>query len=339
MPGWIRGFACRDGSYIKGAGAMTVGSLDSAIPDLAEQIEAEVEVGAAAKGFGSDDIKPATFLERASSNRSLVVAVVILVFMVLVAVFAPLVAPYDPYVQDLANRMKPPVFFQGGTWEHILGTDGLGRDYLSRIIYGARISLLVGFMAAIVSCVIGVGLGVSAGYFGGRVDMVITFLLMVRLSLPVLLVVLATVSLVGGSITVVVLALGCLIWDRFAVVARSATQQVRSADYVRAARALGCSQWQLLRTDIVPNILGSIIVVATFEIAHAILLEASLSFLGLGVKPPFPSWGLMIAEAREYLFFQPWLIALPGTALFALCLAINLLGDGLRDLAAGQGRT
>ena len=186
--------------------------------------------------------------------------------------------------------------------------------------------------------VIGVSLGVAAGYFGGRVDMAVSFLLMIRLTLPVLLVLLATAAVVRGSVTGVVLIMGCLLWDQFAVIARSTTQQIRAADYVRSARALGCSQWQIIRADIVPNILNPIIVVITFEIASAILLESSLSFLGLGVQPPFASWGLMIAEAKNSLFFQPWLIAFPGAALFVLCLAINLFGDGLRDLAGGQGR-
>jgi len=291
-----------------------------------------------ADGFGLDYVKPATFLERAAQSRAFVAATVVLALIVAIAVFAPLVAPHDPYQQDLSRRMVPMVFHDGGTWEHILGTDGLGRDYLSRIIYGSRISLMIGAFAAALSCVIGVSLGVAAGYFGGRVDMAVSFLLMIRLSLPVLLVVLATAAFIGGSIKAVIIIMGCLLWDQFAVVSRSATQQIRSADYVRAAHALGCSQWQVIRADILPNILNPVIVVATFEIANAILLEASLSFLGLGVRPPFPSWGLMIAEAREYLFFQPSLIAFPGAALFILCLSINLVGDGLRDLAGGKGR-
>lgn len=288
--------------------------------------------------FGTSPIAPATIFERGVKHPTFVFALVALAVIVVLAIFASFIAPYDPYLQDLSNRLVPPVFYEGGSWQHILGTDGMGRDYLSRIIFGSRISLIIGVCAALVSCTIGVGLGVAAGYFGGRVDMAITFILMVRLSLPVLLVVLAAVALIGGSLQVVILALGCLLWDRFAVVSRSATQQVRSADFVRAARALGCSTLQLIWADIIPNILNSTIVIATFEIAHAILLEASLSFLGLGVQPPLPSWGLMIAEAREFLFFQPWLIALPGAALFLLCMCINLLGDGIRDLTASKGR-
>ena len=156
--------------------------------------------------------------------------------------------------------------------------------------------------------------------------------------MPVLLVVLAVVSLAGGSTEVVIVVLGCLLWDRFAVVARSATMQVRSLDYIVAAKAIGCSTWRIIFSDIIPNILNNVIVVATFEIAHAILLEASLSFLGLGVQPPIPSWGLMIAEAKDFMFFEPWLIGLPGIALLILCLSINLLGDGLRDITAPERR-
>jgi len=307
---------------------------ESSRPGAADRASAE----ASGDSFGVEFVKPATFLERARKHRIFVFSSVMLALIIAAAIFAPLIAPHDPYLQDLAGRMTPPVFYEGGSWDHILGKDGLGRDYLSRIIYGTRISLLIGCIATAVSCLIGVSLGVAAGYFGGRVDMAVSFLLMIRLTLPVLLVLLATAAVVRGSVTGVVLIMGCLLWDQFAVIARSTTQQIRAADYVRSARALGCSQWQIIRADIVPNILNPIIVVITFEIASAILLESSLSFLGLGVQPPFASWGLMIAEAKDSLFFQPWLIAFPGAALFVLCLGINLFGDGLRDLAGGQGR-
>lgn len=220
----------------------------------------------------------------------------------------------------------------------MLGTDKLGRDMLSRLIFGARISLFIGIAAALISALIGITLGILAGYFGGRVDSVINYLITTRLALPVVLVALAMASLVGGSLTTVVVLLGLLLWDRFAVVTRSATQQLRDSEYVLSARTLGCSlQWILLR-EILPNIAGALIVVATLEMAHAILLEATLSFLGMGVQPPLPSWGLMVAEGKAYMFFKPWVIAIPGVALFVLVLAINLIGDGLRDINAPDGR-
>jgi peptide/nickel transport system permease protein len=181
-------------------------------------------------------------------------------------------------------------------------------------------------------------MGLAAGYFGGRVDLAVTYLVTVRLSMPVILVALATVALVGGSLPVVVSVLGLLLWDRFAVVVRSATMQAASLDYVTAARAIGCSTARLILGEILPNIAGPLIVVATLEMAHAILLEAALSFLGLGVQPPLPSWGLMISEAKRFMFFSPWLITIPGTALLVLVLAINLLGDGVRDVSAPDQR-
>ncbi len=156
--------------------------------------------------------------------------------------------------------------------------------------------------------------------------------------MPVVLVALAVVSLIGNSLWIVIWVLGLLIWDRFAVVMRSSTQQMRNLDYVAAAQALGCSTTRIIMTEIMPNILNNLIVVATVEMAHAILLEAALSFLGLGVQPPAPSWGLMISEGKGFMFFQPWLIGIPGTALFILILSINLLGDGVRDVTAPENR-
>lgn len=177
-----------------------------------------------------------------------------------------------------------------------------------------------------------------AGYFGGRTDAVISYLITTRLAMPVVLVALAMASLVGGSLKVVIVLLGLLLWDRFAVVTRSATQQLRDAEFIAAAKAIGASTPYILLREILPNIMGALIVVATLEMAHAILLEATLSFLGLGVQPPTPSWGLMVAEGKTYMFFKPWVIVIPGVALALLVLAINLVGDGLRDVNAPDGR-
>lgn len=249
----------------------------------------------------------------------------------LVALLAPLLAPHDPYVQDLTRRLVPPVWM-GGTPEHLFGTDQLGRDYLSRLIYGARISMLIGLLTVICSGLIGTTLGMLGGFFGGRVDDVVMFIVTCRLAIPLILVALTVVALVGSSFTVVVLTLGLLLWERFAVVARSTTMQVRNLDFVAAAWAAGASRAHILLREVLPNIIHHLIVVATLEMALAILLEAALSFLGLGVPPPLPSWGLMISEAKNYMFFQAWVIVIPGIALFVLVLGINLLGDGLRDL-------
>jgi len=276
--------------------------------------------------------------KRVFGQKSLMVGATLLALIILLAVFAPLIAPYDPYAQDLTARTIPPVWYAKGSWLHPLGTDNLGRDYLSRIIYGARVSLMIGFSVMVISGVIGTTMGLLAGFYGGWVDLFVSFLVTTRLAMPVILVALAVVSILGGSLLVVILVLGFLKWDRFAVVMRSATQQVRSLDYVAAAEAAGASAPRILLGEILPNIFPHLIVVATLEAASAILLEAALSFLGLGVQPPLPSWGLMISEAKAYMFFSFWLIALPGTMLAILILAINLAGDGLRDAVAPGGR-
>ncbi|MEO9781507.1 MAG: ABC transporter permease [Sedimentitalea sp.] len=275
--------------------------------------------------------------KRVFGHQGLLIGAVVLGLLVLVAVFAPWLAPHNPYAQDLLARMQPPVFM-GGTWNHPLGTDHLGRDYLSRLIYGARVSLLIGTIAALISGVIGTAMGVAAGYFGGKVDAVVTFLINVRLAMPVVLVALAVVAIMGGSLEVVIVVLGLLLWDRFAVVMRSSTLQVRGREYVAAARAVGCSTPRILMSEIMPNIVNNLIVVVTLEMAHAILLEAALSFLGLGVQPPTPSWGLMVSEGKNMMLFEPWLVLIPGAVLFILVLAINLMGDGLRDVTAPENR-
>ena len=270
-------------------------------------------------------------------HRGFMTGFLVVSTVALIALLAPLLAPYDPYKQDLLARMARPVFL-GGEWKHILGTDALGRDYMSRLIYGARVSLMIGLVAAAISAVIGTTLGVLGGYFGGKVDAVVMFLVSVRLALPATLVALAVVALFGGSLTVVITVLGLLLWDRFAVVLRSATMQVRQADYIAAAEVLGASLPRILWKDVLPNVMNALIVIMTLEMAHAIILEAALSFLGLGVQPPTPSWGLMISEGKEMLLFESWLITIPGIALFVLLLAINLLGDGIRDITAPEGR-
>ena len=277
-------------------------------------------------------------LKRMLGHRGLMLGGFILAVMVLTALFAPLLAPHDPFNQDVSQRLIPPVWNAQGSWEHVLGTDKLGRDYLSRLIYGARVSLIIGCAAALISGLIGTTLGVLAGYFGGRVDAVISYIITTRLAMPVVLVALAMASLVGGSLTVVIILLGLLLWDRFAVVTRSATQQLRDAEFIAAAKAIGASTPYILVREILPNIMSALIVVITLEMAHAILLEATLSFLGLGVQPPTPSWGLMVSEGKSYMFFKPWVIVIPGLALAMLVLAINLVGDGLRDINAPDGR-
>ena len=270
-------------------------------------------------------------------NLATLIGALILGVTLLAAVLGPTLVPHDPFAQDLTHRLTPPPWL-GGTHDNLLGTDQLGRDYLARLVLGARISLLIGVAAALVSGLIGITLGVLGGFYGGRTDDVVMFIITCRLSIPLILVALAVVSAIGSSLGLVVLTLGLLLWERYAVVARTTTMQVRTLDYITAAEAAGASRFHILAREVLPNIAPHLVVVATLEVALAILLEATLSFLGLGVPAPLPSWGLMIAEGKDYMFFDPWIIMVPGIALFLLVLGINLFGDGLRDLFGTRTR-
>lgn len=277
-------------------------------------------------------------VRRALRHGSFWVGGTIVLLIVLAAIFAPLLTSYDPSAQNLTQRFVPPVWDAEGSAAHLLGTDGLGRDYLARLLYGARISLMIGFLTVLISGTIGTVMGVAAGYWGGRVDLFVNFLITIRLTLPVVLVALVVVALIGSSLTLLVMVIGLLLWDRFAIVMRSATQQLASREYITSARTIGSSTWRILFREILPNVMGPLIVVGSIELAHAILLEAALSFLGLGVQPPQVSWGLMVAEAKSQLLFRPWMIAVPGVALVLLVFAINLVGDALRDVTTPEGK-
>jgi peptide/nickel transport system permease protein len=288
--------------------------------------------------LSQDRPAPLRRLRRAARHAGFLLGVVLLLAIVVIAIAAPLIARHDPYEQDLANRLMPPFWLEGADPDHWLGTDQLGRDLLARLVYGARVSLGIGFAAMLMSALIGITLGTLAGYFGGTIDMAISFLITARLALPVILVALAVVALAGASFAIVVAVLGALIWDRFALVSRASVQQLRGAEFVTAASLQGLSSLQIIFQEILPNIANNLIVIATLEMGAAIILEAALSFLGLGVPPPLPSWGRMVAEGQAEILFNPWLITLPGAALFLLVLAINLVGDGLRDVTSPQTR-
>ncbi|PJE31065.1 peptide/nickel transport system permease protein [Pseudooceanicola antarcticus] len=278
------------------------------------------------------------FRQRLFGHTGFLIGASIILAIVVVAIFAPLIAPHDPYVQSLSTRMLPPVWSEGGSWEHLLGTDQNGRDYLSRLIYGTRVSITIGIGAATVGLMIGVTLGVMAGYFGGWIDHAISFLLTAQLALPGLLLAMALVFIIGPSIWVVIGIVGVLHWTYYLVVTRAATQRIRNLDFVAAAKASGASSRQIIWHEILPNLASSIIVIFTFELGIAILAESSLSFLGVGIQPPIPSWGLMIAEGKQAMFYRPWLVVLPGICLFLLVIGANLMGDGLRDITSPEGR-
>ena len=281
---------------------------------------------------------PELMKRRAKSHIGFLMGGSVVLFALIIAIFAPLLAPFDPYDQDLTQRLIQPVWHPVGTWAHPFGTDALGRDYLSRIMFGSQVSLMIGFFAAAISAVVGSTIGMIGGYFGGRVDNIVMYLINVKLALPGLLVALSLVSVFGGSILALILILSFLFWDRYAVVTRSVTQQIRINDYITAAQALGATRTRIILGEILPNVMNQIIVIASLEMAVAIIIEAALSFLGLGVQPPTPSWGLLVSEGRSFMFFKPYLIVLPGMAIFFLVISINMMGDGIRDITAPEGR-
>ena len=281
---------------------------------------------------------PELMKRRAKKHVGFILGGTVVLLVLILAVFAPLIAPFDPYDQTLTNRLLPPIWHEKGSWSHPFGTDALGRDYFSRVIFGARISLMIGFFAAAVSAVVGSTLGMIGGYFGGKTDAVVMYLINVKLALPGLLVALSLVSVFGGSLIALICILAFLFWDRYAVVTRSVTQQIRTNDYITAAQAVGASRLRIIVGEVLPNLMNQIIVIASLEMAVAILVEAALSFLGLGIQPPTPSWGLLVSEGRSFMFFKPYLVTIPGLAIFILVISINMMGDGIRDITAPEGR-
>ncbi len=268
---------------------------------------------------------------RAPPDRVALLGLAVLVVSVVLAALAPALAPADPARNDLLARLTPPMWLDGGSWQHPLGTDTLGRDVVSRMLYGARVSLIVGFSAVVLAGALGVGLGLVAGYYGGRLDDALMRLGDVQLAFPALVLAIAVLAVVGSGLGNVVLVLGVTGWVTYARIARGETLSLRHREFVESARALGARDAGILWRHVLPNVLPSITVVATFSVARTIIAEASLSFLGLGIPPPAPSWGAMLDEGRNYLTTGWWLALFPGLAILAVVLGINVVGDWLRD--------
>jgi peptide/nickel transport system permease protein len=265
-------------------------------------------------------------------RRYPLVPMALLMFLLVIpALLAPQVAPYDPLKGSLAKRLRPPVWQEGGSVDHLLGTDKLGRDILSRMIHGARVSLAVSLVAILVGGIIGTSLGIISGYFGGRVDAVLMRLVDISLSLPTILLALVLVAAVGPSFGTVITVLVVLLWARYARLVRGETLSIKERDFIARARVAGASNTRIMTRYLFPNVVNSLIVLATLQVGYVILLESALSFLGAGLPRPTPAWGLMIADGRELIVTAWWVSMFPGLAIMLTVLALNLLGDWLRD--------
>ncbi len=264
--------------------------------------------------------------------------ILVVLGLVLLAVFAPLIAPYDPSAQSLTNRLAPPFWEAGGSLRHVLGTDNLGRDVLSRIIFGSRISLIVGVSVVLVASAIGTVLGLIAGYFGGRVDNWIMGVLDTQAAFPGLLLILVALQVLGPSATSIIIMLGLNGWMVYARLVRGVVLSLRETDYVEAAEIIGCRRTRVVLRHMLPNLTSPLLTLAILEFARIVLAEAALSFLGAGIQPPQVSWGLMVADGKAYIFSAWWLVTFPGAAIALTVLGVNLLASWLRVAMDPQER-
>jgi peptide/nickel transport system permease protein len=264
-------------------------------------------------------------------TASTIVVFSVAVLLLVGAVFAPLLAPHDPYVGALADRLRPPFWMPGGDAHYLLGTDVLGRDILSRLLYGARASLSVAVLAVLGAAVVGSAIGICAGYVGGWIDSILMRIVDLAISLPMILIALLVGVLVGPSLTNIVVIIGVMLWSQFARMSRNETLRVSRLAYVDLARTAGSSSLRIAIEHVLPNVAGPLIVLATLQVGTVIIMEASLSFLGVGVPPPAPAWGTMIAEGRSYVLSAWWICIFPGLAILLTVLVANMLGDGLAE--------
>jgi dipeptide transport system permease protein len=266
-----------------------------------------------------------------SVNRGAVIGLVVFILLVLAALFAPLLAPYAPDIQDKTAFLRPPAWQEGGSQQYLLGTDDVGRDILSRLLYGARFSLLIGAVVVTLALVGGITLGLLAGYFRGWVDVAIMRVMDIILAFPSLLLALVLVTILGPGLFNAMLAIALVLQPHFARLVRAAVMAEKSREYVVAAKVAGAGHLRLMFATILPNCMAPLIVQGTLSFSNAILEAAALGFLGLGAQPPTPEWGTMLAKAKDYIASAWWVVTFPGLAILITVLAINLVGDGLRD--------
>lgn len=301
--------------------------------DPAKQMTAEEEAIAAqkaaddlARDIGEKDGAKEKFLRLCRQNKLAVFSGAVILIIILMAVFAPVIAPYGEAEQNLVEKLQAP------SAAHLLGTDSLGRDIFSRLLYGARVSLVIGIFPTLISLVIGIVLGLIAGYFKGWADYLIMRLADIMLSIPSLLLAMVVMYTLGGSIVTIFIALSMVEWASVARVVRSHTLTLKETEYVEAARSIGVSNAKIMFRHILPNCIPSLLVLFTLNVPSSILSESTLSFLGMGIQEPAASWGLMVSQSRDFLFSHPWLALAPSVSIMIVVLAFNFLGDGLRDV-------
>lgn len=276
------------------------------------------------------DIRGGGYWSDLRADKPGMIGVVCLGALLFIAVFAPLLAPYDPAAQNIILRLKPPAWLDGGTWAHLLGTDHLGRDVLSRLLHGSRISLFVGFATVLLAGSFGVFMGLISGYAGGRTDQLITGIIDTQVAFPGLLLALMILAVIGPSMTTVIVVLALNGWMVYARITRSVVLGLRQTAFVEAAEMLGCRTGRILIRHLLPNLAAPLLTICTLEFARIVLAEAALSFLGLGVQPPATSWGLDVAQGKDYMFRAWWLVTFPGLAIAFTVLAINLIASWMR---------
>jgi len=270
-------------------------------------------------------------LRNLGRHRTALVGVGILMAVILMALAAPWLAPHDPRQQDLSLRLHPPGWAEGGDPSYPLGTDQMGRDILSRIIYGARVSLAVGFIAVAISGTLGVSLGLLSGYFGGRLDDIIMRVADIQLAFPFILLALAVMTVLGSGLRNIIIVLGITGWVQYGRIIRSEVLRLRSTEFIEAAHSIGNSDLAVIWRHLLPNVISSAIVIASLQVARVVVSESALTFLGLGIEPTIPSWGGMLSDGRDYINTQWWVSTFPGLALMLTVLGWNLVGDWLRD--------
>lgn len=273
---------------------------------------------------------PAAFLAELWQDKAAALSLVVIVTIALMAVLAPLLAPHEPQAQSLTSRLTPPVWMQRGTWQHLLGTDNLGRDVLSRIIWGARATLTIGVLTCLAAATLGTLVGLWAGYAGGRTDSILMRLVDIQVSFPGILLILLVVGVIGPGVWTLILVLSVTNWMVYARLVRGIVSTTRAAPYVEAAEIIGCRPARVIFRHILPNLFSPLLTLLILEFTNIVLAEAAVSFLGFGVQPPATSWGLDVASGRDYLFIAWWLVTFPGLAIVATVLSINLFANWLR---------